>query len=185
MRTTFLLRGQADRTHFPGHQLVFSRSETRPRMSTTRSTPPGSPEHAQGEAAQPHSVLQRRGRACDLARSAGGPPLARRAQPTAADAPSNLDISGGEFRQGGELRRPRPSHQRGSLRARLSRRTNREDHFLAARDQVRGAGTVSWKTGRLDHELMLGGGWRRSNTRALCIFPGRLQARFWTATAMC
>ncbi len=38
----------------------------------------------------------------------------------------------------------------------------REDLFLASRDQVRGAGTALWKTGSLDHELKLGGGWRRS-----------------------
>lgn len=40
--------------------------------------------------------------------------------------------------------------------------TAREDHFLASRDQVRGVGTALWKTGRLDHEVKLGGGWRRS-----------------------
>jgi hypothetical protein len=49
---------------------------------------------------------------------------------------------------------------------------NQEDYFLASRDQVRGAGTALWRTGSLDHELKLGGGWRRSKYETTLHFPG-------------
>jgi outer membrane receptor protein involved in Fe transport len=56
--------------------------------------------------------------------------------------------------------------------------TLQEDHFLASRDQVRGAGTALWKTGRLDHELKLGGGWRLSDYETTNKFPGSASGPF-------
>ena len=55
---------------------------------------------------------------------------------------------------------------------------NQEDYFLASRDQVRASGTALWKTGSLDHELKLGGGWRRSNYDTTLHFPGEAPGPF-------
>jgi outer membrane receptor protein involved in Fe transport len=90
----------------------------------------------------------------------------------AADGPFYLDGAGGQFAKAqdcgdADLLTNFVLFAPGCLGG-----TNREDHSLSSRDQVRVAGTASWKTGRLDHELKLGGGWRRSKYETTLHFPG-------------
>ncbi|MEX1246712.1 MAG: TonB-dependent receptor [Thermoanaerobaculia bacterium] len=90
----------------------------------------------------------------------------------ASDSPFYLDIAGGQFARAencgdSDLLTDGVIFAPGCLGG-----TAREDQFLASRDQARAAGTATWKTGSLDHELKLGGGWRRSKYETTLHFPG-------------
>ena len=162
----------------PGHQLVFS----------AFGDPTESVGHAldaagilqdtiEIEAEQPRPHLRRRGRPRDLARGDGGPSLAEAHDRAGGGRPLLHRFPWtirrvGNLRQSGKLRRPGPSDWRRLLRdPAVSGGLAEEDHFLASRDQVRAAGTALWKTGSLDHELKLGGGWRRSKYETTLHFP--------------
>ncbi len=97
----------------------------------------------------------------------------------AADGPVYIDFVGGEFARAENCGDPDllvtywVFFAPGCLGG-----TSREDPFLASRDQVRGAGTALWKTGHLDHELKLGGGWRRSKYETTLHWPGSVPGPF-------
>jgi hypothetical protein len=80
----------------------------------------------------------------------------------ATDVPFYVDFTGGQFARRENCGDPDLLTDGVVFAPGCLGGTAREDLFLASRDQVRGAGTALWKTGRLDHEVKLGGGWRRS-----------------------
>ncbi len=96
----------------------------------------------------------------------------------AGDGPYYLDFAGGRFAKAENCGDPDLLTDGVLFAPGCLGGTAREDHFLASRDQVRAAGTALWKTGRLDHELKLGGGWRRSKYETTLHYPGPVPGPF-------
>jgi outer membrane receptor protein involved in Fe transport len=96
----------------------------------------------------------------------------------AADVPFYVDFAGGDFARAENCGDPNLLTDGVVFAHGCLGGTAREDLFLASRDQVRAAGTALWKTGRLDHELKLGGGWRRSRYETSFHQPGPVPGPF-------
>lgn len=96
----------------------------------------------------------------------------------AADGPYYVDFAGGQFARAENCGDPDLLTDGVGFAPGCLGGTAREDNNLASRDHVRGAGTALWKTGRLDHELKLGGGWRRSKYETTFHQPGPVPGPF-------
>jgi len=96
----------------------------------------------------------------------------------ASDSPHYLDFTGGRFARAENCGDPDLLTDGVDFAHGCLGGTAREDPFLASRDQVRGAGTALWKTGRVDHELKLGGGWRKSKYQRTFHYPGPVPGPF-------
>jgi outer membrane receptor protein involved in Fe transport len=102
----------------------------------------------------------------------------KRTTEPAKDGPYYLDFVGGRFAKRENCGDPDLLTDGVLFAAGCVGGTTREVPFIASRDQVRGAGTAHWKTGRLDHELKLGGGWRRSKYETNFHSPGAVPGPF-------
>jgi hypothetical protein len=96
----------------------------------------------------------------------------------AADGPFYIDVAGGQFARRENCGNPDLLTDFVFFAPGCVGGTAREDPFLASRDQFRGAGTALWKTGSLDHEVKLGGGWRRSKYETSFHYPGQVPGPF-------
>ena len=163
----------------PGHQLVFSAfgdpTENVDHLLNTAGILRNTSKSRQNNLVLSYNGVA--GRAIWLEALAGRLWQKRTTEP-AADGPYYLDLAGGEFARAENCGDPDLLTNGVLFAPGCLGGFNREDHFLASRDQVRGAGSALWKTGRLDHELKLGGGWRRSKYETTLHFPGPASGPF-------
>jgi outer membrane receptor protein involved in Fe transport len=163
----------------PGHQLVFSAfgdpTENVAHVLNAAGILRNTSKSKQNNLVLSYSGVA--GRAIWIEAMAGRLWQKRTTEP-AADGPVYLDLAGGRFAEAENCGDPDLLTNGVLFAPGCLGGTNREDHFFASRDQARAAATALWKTGPLDHELKLGGGWRRSRYETTLHFPGPAPAPF-------